>query len=241
LKLRTIYDILNEISPFSLQEEWDNSGVNLGDFNKDIKKIYVSLDIDEELIDLVEENSLLITHHPLIFRPIKKVIPNRFSTKFLIKLISKNISLIAMHTNFDKTHLNNYFAKEILGFDGVSEEFIFYSDVFMEFDELVSLVKTKMNLKHIRVVKTKNFIKRVAITTGAGMSLLDSINADCFLTGDIKYHEAMDAKARGISLIDIGHYESERYFADIMFDVLKEVNLDVEIKKMNSKNPFELI
>ncbi len=241
MKLRTIYDILNEISPFSLQEEWDNSGVNLGDFNKDIKKIYVSLDIDEELIDLVEENSLLITHHPLIFRPIKKVIPNRFSTKFLIKLISKNISLIAMHTNFDKTHLNNYFAKEILGFDGVSEEFIFYSDVFMEFDELVSLVKTKMNLKHIRVVKTKNFIKRVAITTGAGMSLLDSINADCFLTGDIKYHEAMDAKARGISLIDIGHYESERYFADIMFDVLKEVNLDVEIKKMNSKNPFELI
>ena len=241
MKLRTIYDILNEISPFSLQEEWDNSGVNLGDFNKDIKKIYVSLDIDEELIDLVEENSLLITHHPLIFRPIKKVIPNRFSTKFLIKLISKNISLIAMHTNFDKTHLNNYFAKEILGFDGVSEEFIFYSDVFMEFDELVSLVKTKMNLKHIRVVKAKNFIKRVAITTGAGMSLLDSINADCFLTGDIKYHEAMDAKARGISLIDIGHYESERYFADIMFDVLKEVNLDVEIKKINSKNPFELI
>ena len=50
-------------------------------------------------------------------------------------------------------------------------------------------------------------LKSVALTTGSGMSLLPNIKADCFLTGDIKYHEAMEAKARGISLIDIGHYE----------------------------------
>ncbi|EDM23009.1 Nif3-like dinuclear metal center hexameric protein [Caminibacter mediatlanticus TB-2] len=238
MKVRSIYDFLDEISPFSLQEEWDNSGLNVGDFESEVKKIYISLDIDESVIEEVEENSLLITHHPLIFKPIKKVIPNRFSTKFLISLIQKNISLIAMHTNFDKTHLNSYFAKEVLGFDGESEDFVFYSDIFMEFEELVKLVKEKMNLNTLRVVKLNDFIKRVAITTGAGMGLLDSIKADCFLTGDIKYHEAMDAKARGISLIDIGHFESERYFVDVMYEALK---LDIEIKKINSKNPFELI
>ena len=238
MKVRSIYDFLDEISPFSLQEEWDNSGLNVGDFESEVKKIYISLDIDESVIEEVEENSLLITHHPLIFKPIKKVIPNRFSTKFLISLIQKNISLIAMHTNFDKTHLNSYFAKEVLGFDGESEDFVFYSDIFMEFEELVKLLKDKMNLNTLRVVKLNDFIKRVAITTGAGMSLLDNIKADCFLTGDIKYHEAMDAKARGISLIDIGHFESERYFVDVMYEALK---LDIEIKKINSKNPFELI
>jgi len=238
MKLKTIYDYLNEISPFELQEEWDNSGVNIGDFNSDIRKIFISLDIDDSVIEKVEENSLLITHHPLIFKGIKRVIPNSFTTKYLIELIRKNVSLIAMHTNFDKTHLNNYFATNVLGLSGVAEDFVFYSDVFVEFDELVKLVKEKLNLPMLKVVKTKDFINRVAITTGAGMSLLGGIKADCFLTGDIKYHDAMDAKARGISLIDIGHFESERYFVDIL---AKVIELDIEVIKINSQNPFNLI
>ena len=240
MKIKTIYDFLNEISPFDLQEEWDNSGLNVGEWNKNINKIYISLDVDEELINRIDENSLLITHHPLIFKSIKKVIPNRFSTKFLIKMIQKNISLIAMHTNFDKTHLNEYFSKKVLGFDGESKDFVFYVNVEMDFSELVDYVKNKMNLEHLKVVKAKEKIKKIAITTGAGMSLLDFIKADCFLTGDIKYHEAMDAKARGVSLIDIGHYESERYFVDCLYEILNN-RLDCEVIKTNSYNPFNLI
>jgi len=240
MKIKTIYDILNEISPFSLQEEWDNSGLNLGDFSDDIKKIYISIDIDEELVEKMDENSLLISHHPLIFKSIKKVIPNRFSTKLLIKMIQKNISHIAMHTNFDKTHLNKYFAKKVLGFEGVSEDFIFYADIDMDFDNLVNYVKEKMNLDSLKVVKVKEKINKIAITTGAGMSLLDTIKADCFLTGDIKYHEAMDAKVRGINLIDITHYTSEKYFSDILFDILDE-KIDLPVLKTNSLDPFILI
>lgn len=240
MKIKTIYDILNEISPFSLQEEWDNSGLNLGDFSDDIKKIYISIDIDEELVEKMDENSLLISHHPLIFKSIKKVIPNRFSTKLLIKMIQKNISHIAMHTNFDKTHLNKYFAKKVLGFEGVSEDFIFYADIDMDFDNLVNYVKEKMNLDCLKVVKVKEKINKIAITTGAGMSLLDTIKADCFLTGDIKYHEAMDAKVRGINLIDITHYTSEKYFSDILFDILDE-KIDLPVLKTNSLDPFILI
>ena len=240
MKLRTVYDVLNEISPFNLQEEWDNSGLNLGDYNSEIKKIYLSIDLDEKLIDEVDENSLIITHHPLIFKSIKKVIPNRFSTKLLLKMIKKNISHIAMHTNFDKTHLNEYFAKEILGFKGFSEDFIFYADVDMNFDELVAYVKEKIKLDNIKVVKAKNKINRVAITTGAGMSLLDFVRADCFMTGDIKYHEAMDAKVRGMNLIDITHYHSEKYFSECMENILKD-RIDIEVVVRNSDDPFNLI
>jgi dinuclear metal center YbgI/SA1388 family protein len=241
MKVRTIYEILNEISPFELQEEWDNSGLNLGDFGNEFEKIYVSLDVDDRVIAQLKPNSLLITHHPLIFRGIKRVIPNSFSTKYLIELIKKDINLIAMHTNFDKTHLNNYFATQVLGLDGESEDFVFYSDVFMEFDELVTLVKEKLEVGILRVTKTQDFIKRVAITTGSGMGLLNTIKADCFLTGDIKYHEAMDAKARDISLIDIGHYESERYFVDIMKKALESSGIEKEIISIDSDNPFMFI
>ena len=239
MKLKTVYDLLNEISSFFLQEEWDNSGLNVGDFNKEIEKIYISLDLDDKLIEKVEENSLIITHHPLIFKPIKKMIPNRFSTKLVIKMIQKNISHIAMHTNFDKTHLNEYFAKKVLGFEGVAEDFVFYAKVDMDFNELVEYVKQKMNLDILRVVKAKEKIKKIAITTGAGMSLLDLIKADCFLTGDIKYHEAMDAKIRGINLIDITHYHSEKYFVDCLGEVLEKS--DIEVVKTNSDEPFNLI
>ena len=240
MKLKTIYDLLNEISPFYLQEEWDNSGLNVGEFESKIKKIYISLDLDEKIIEEVEENSLIITHHPLIFKSIKKVIPNKFSTKLLFKIIQKNISHIAMHTNFDKTHLNEFFAKEILEFEGESEDFIFYANINMEFLELVEYVKRKMNLNYLRVVKAKDKIKKIAITTGAGMSLLDVVKADCFLTGDIKYHEAMDAKVRKINLIDITHYHSEKYFVDCLESILKD-RIDIEVVKLNLDDPFNLI
>jgi len=236
MKLQTIYDYLNEISPFELQEEWDNSGINIG--FSDFERIYISLDIDDEVAEKILPNSLLITHHPLIFKGIKKVIPNSFSTKYLMELIQKNVSLIAMHTNFDKTHLNNYFATQILGLSGRAEEFIFYSDVFMKFYDLVDFIKEKLQIPTIKAVKTKDIIKTIAITTGSGMGLLGKIKADCFLTGDIKYHDAMDAKARGISLIDIGHYESERYFVDVMYKALKDFEFECEVVKLNSKNPF---
>jgi len=96
-----------------------------------------------------------------------------------------------------------------------------------------------MNLEKIKIVKANDFIKRVAVTTGSGMSLLSKIDCDCFLTGDIKYHDAMDAMARGVSLIDIGHFESEKYFVECLFEEIKDLN--VEIIKINSKNPFALI
>ena len=239
MKIREIYDFLNEISPFELQEEWDNSGLLVGSYENEIEKIYLTLDLDEDVVENADENSLIIAHHPLIFKPLKNVIPVSFSTKLLVRLIQKNISFIAMHTNFDKTHLNRFVAEEILGLKGEGFDFIYRAEVNKPFDEFAEEIRNKLNLTYLKTVKCRNFIKTVSLTTGAGMSLLPFVKTDLFLTGDIKYHEAMDAKARGISLIDITHYESEKYFGECLYKAIE--NIGVEVVKINSKNPFGLI
>ena len=87
MKLQEIYDVLNEISPFELQEKWDNSGLLVGSFEDEISNVYISMDLDEELLLNVEKNSLIITHHPLIFLGLKRVNFDTYSTKLLKKLI----------------------------------------------------------------------------------------------------------------------------------------------------------
>ena len=74
------------------------------------------------------------------------------------------------------------------------------------------------------------------MTTGAGASLIDEVNADCFLTGDIKYHDAMKALSENLMMVEIGHYESERFFAEILLEELKVLPILAIIA--NSKNPF---
>ena len=242
MKVQSIYDVLNEISPFELQEKWDNAGLLVGSFEDEIENIYISIDLDEELVSSVKEKSLIITHHPLIFSGLKKINYDTYSTKLLRELIKKDICLISMHTNIDKTHLNKYVTEDILGFKiKNSKEFISYCDVNMNFDDLVKYVSSKLSLKTTNTVRCNDFIKKIAIVTGSGMSLIDEIKADCFLTGDIKYHDAMEAKARGLSLIDIRHYESERHFNTLLEGLLSEYLKKNKLKAIitASKNPFE--
>lgn len=245
MKVKDIYKILDEISPFALQEKWDNSGLLVGSFEDEIKKIYISIDLDEEFLQDVEENSLVITHHPLIFSPLRRINYDTYATKLLKVLIQKNIALISMHTNIDKTHLNKYVATEILGLDIIEkqneEEFIIYANVNKDFKVFAKEITSKLKLDYTNVVKCNQKVERVAIVTGAGMSLLNEVQADCFLTGDIKYHDAMEAKSRGISLIDIRHYESERYFNTLLLGLLEKYLKKNELKAIisASKNPFK--
>jgi putative NIF3 family GTP cyclohydrolase 1 type 2 len=113
----------------------------------------------------------------------------------------------------------------------------------MSFKKLYKIVKSKLGLDIMKSVKSHNHINTISLTTGSGMSLLSSITSDCFLTGDIKYHEAMEAKAKGITLLDIGHYESEIYFTRLLNTLIKDylINNDKEAIILSSNNPFKYV
>ncbi|WP_419765574.1 MAG: Nif3-like dinuclear metal center hexameric protein [Arcobacter sp.] len=241
MKIKDIYNYLDELSPFVLQEKWDNSGLIVGSYDDEVEKVYISIDLDEELVSNMEENSLVITHHPLIFSALKRVNYDSYATKILKVLIQKNISLIAMHTNIDKTHLNRYVGKEILGLNlENSEEYISYANVNSSFNEFCEEISKKLDIDELKFVKCSDEVKRVALVTGAGMSMISEVEADCFLTGDIKYHDAMEAKSRGISLIDIRHYESEHHFTALLFSLIEKYLKKNKLTAImaNSKNPF---
>ncbi len=240
MRLRQLLEILDEISPFELQEGWDNSGLLIGDKSAEIGHIYLSLDIEEAMFESLEEGSVLVVHHPLIFKGFRQIDFARFPGNIIQKAIRKNIAIIAMHTNFDQTHLNRYVLEEVLGYNCThAEGYLAYFDVQKPFDIFAREIALKLGIEDIRVVEGCDFVQTAALCTGAGASLIDQMEADCLLTGDIKYHEALAARESGISLIDIGHYESERYFAACMQKALQNKGLNGIIA--NSKNPFSHI
>ena len=242
MQIKEIYEYLNTISPFELQEKWDNSGLIVGSMNDSFEKVYITLDLDIEFLSDVEDDALIITHHPLIFKGLKTINDDTYSTKLLKILIKKDLKLISMHTNIDKSHLNKYVMEKVLGFEITNEnDFLLSAKVNLSFEEFKKLIKSKLNLEFDKSVKSKEFINNFSLCTGSGMSLIDEVKTDCFLTGDIKYHDAMEAKLQEISLIDIGHWESERYFSPMVNALLQEY---LKINKINAimgenKNPFD--
>ncbi len=237
MKIAEIYKILDEIAPFETQESWDNSTLIVGSMQNEFKNIYLSLDIDSSLVEGLEENSLLITHHPLIFKGLKELNFERYPSNIIKKLIKKNISLISMHTNYDKAHLNRYVTENILGYKVIEQdEFICYFLVDDRFESFAKRVKESLKLPVLKIVGEDKFIKKAAITTGSGAELIPFVKADCFLSGDIKYHQAYEAMENGLNLIEIGHFESEIFFADSLMENLKK--FDIQAIIANSKNPF---
>jgi len=237
MKLQEIYNHLDKISPFELQEKWDNSGLIVGELEREVSQIVVSLDVDFELIKEAKDGTLFVVHHPLIFDKLTQLDFAKYPSNLIEEMILKKQSCIALHTNFDQTHLNKYVFEKVLGFTLDSQNpFLCTTKGEWNYKALLSLVKEKLGLPTLRVVGKKEKINSIALCTGAGASLMDEVEADCFLTGDIKYHDAMKAMSQDLMMIDIGHYESEKFFAEILMDELKVLPILAIIA--NSKNPF---
>ncbi len=272
--MATTKDILNlinnSIAPFSLAEEWDNSGLQVGNPAWQVKKILVALDVSKALLDKAEKwnASLILTHHPLLIKPIKSIDFNSITGDIIYKAAQNKISIISSHTSFDKAEngLNDLFA-EMINLKNISCLEIKSCKPLEnkkkiglgrkgELEKSISLlnfakkIKKKFNLKYLKTAGDINLlIKTVAVCTGSGGSLMDDFfksKADVFVTGDIKYHEARDIENKSLGLIDVGHFKSEHIGVNLIVEKLKsavkKAGFNIKIKGFEKeKDPFYIL
>lgn len=238
-----MYYVCDFTSPFNTQESWDNSGLNLGALTQEFDNLYITLELTHELARTISPNSLVIAHHPLFFKSIKAFDTASYPCNIAKELIAKNCALIAMHTNFDKSHLNEYFTHNILGFSHFTQNDLYcYGEICQTtLSDIATSLKAKLGLESLRISKASEYIEHIFVICGSGFSQIPNIAAlnlpnSLLISGDLKYHDAMIAKSLGLNLIDIPHYESEKYFTQILDSLLKNAGYQAII--MDCENPI---
>jgi len=234
VKCRDIMWLMEDFAPARLAEEWDNPGLNVGNPDADINKILIALDATEKVIDEAIEKGvdLIITHHPLIFHPVKKINYNNPNGRKIIKLIKNDICMFAAHTNLDVANggTNDVLAQIIglkdikvltqLSSDGMGIGRIGNLNDDITMGLLAVKIKEQLGLDAIRTVGNLSAkVNKVALCTGAGFEFMEyAVKAKCdvFVTADVRYHEAMEAIDNNIAIIDATHYATENIIIPIL-------------------------
>lgn len=244
-KIEEIYHLLDSLSPFASQEKWDNSGLNLGSLTGEFEHIVVCLELSREIAQSLQPNTLVIAHHPLFFRPLQNFTNDSYPANLAEILIRKDCKLMALHTNFDKSHLNTYFTHKVLGFESFIPDdsgFVMRGDIEpISVSLLAQDIQARLDAPCVSFAAEDDSweILSVYVVCGSGCSFLSSLprhSRACLITGDIKHHDAMMARSMGIALIDVGHYESEKYFVNLFGDILQNAGYNAIIA--DCKNPF---
>lgn len=240
------------------QEAWDNSGLQIGNKNNDIKNIMLILDIDFETVEYAVNNNidLIITHHPFLFSTIKSIDYNTYEGKMIQVLIKNNINLFSMHTNFDaaemgvnqrlaeKLNINNYDVLHVVNSDGSGYGGIGHIEK-KNIIEYAKEVKSLLNAEYVRLYCNceEMEVKKVSFCGGSGSDFIEDAinkNADVYITGDIKYHQAQRALQNNLCIIDAGHYSTEYCSLENVKNVL-EKNKNLNVMLLNKNTVKELI
>lgn len=250
---KEIIKVIETTYPRHAAMAWDNVGLLVGRTGKEVKKIYIALDATDEVIEEAIScgADMLVTHHPMIFSPLKKITDEHFIGSRVVKLLQHDISYYAMHTNYDVIGMADLASKmlkiqntEVLAEDeGVGQVGEFTEDMTVE--ECCELIKDTFQLSMVKVFgDVSRKVRRAAICPGSGKHMTEYAlqkSADVFITGDIDHHEGIDAVAQGLVIIDAGHYGLEHIFIQDMEAYLKK-NLDtVEIVTAKISHPFQMI
>ncbi len=234
--VKELYDKLNEKHSFDLQCDWDNSGLICGDLKDEVRKVLVTLDINEEVCKYAVDRgcNVILSHHPIIFGYGMKSILNSKDARIIKYAIRNDLNIIVMHTNLDNS--NAYVSKAIakrLNYKELDEYYVGEDalGVVVEVsEELISVaekIKDTFNYKAVKCTTNNNFIKTALIIGGSGSDVLNLIlnsNIDLLITGDVKHSVFHDANCANKSVIEISHYEE----FEAMKTVLDGFGLDVE-------------
>lgn len=235
----------NKLAPEEYACEWDNPGLLAGRGDKTVRKVLVALDATEEVVEqaIAQQADLLLTHHPLIFKSLKKINDQDFIGRRIVKLIQADISYYAMHTNFDAApggmadlaaQRLGLTAEAPLEATGEAEGGAFGIGKIgtlpqpVSLPQLGELVKERFGLPFVTVYGREQvcgLISRIAVSPGSGGSMIrfaEAAGVQALITGDISHHEGLDAVANGLAVLDAGHYGLEHIFINFMQNYLQE-------------------
>ncbi len=249
LKAKNIIDTMNKWAKPSLIDTWDNTGFQIGNEEKQINKILISLDLDNNVLEkaINKAYDMIITHHPLIFQPMKSITTGGYKEKLVYDLIRNDIIVYNAHTNLDQ--VENGVSHELGKILGLRDtEVLHYTDPDEKYGyglvgnigeidliEYLKVIKLSLGIKDLIVYgDIKRTINRLAVCGGAGADFIYDAyksGAHVYVTGDIKYHDGQLADEYGLTIIDPSHYHTEKIILPVIRDYLKEnfSNLVIDI------------
>ena len=251
---------LEELSPLSYAESWDNPGLQAGRRDKEIRNVYIALDATTQVIeDAIRCHAdLLLTHHPLIFKGIRHVSSDDFVGRRIMKLLQNDMCYYAMHTNFDVMGmadaaadilcLKNRQVLDITFEDEISKEGFGrfgYLPQIMTIRECAAYVKQAFGIEWVKVFGDPDLeVEKAAICPGSGKSMIGSAlekGADLYITGDIDHHDGIDALERGLAVIDAGHFGLEQIFVPYMEEYMNREMGELKITVEKPCSPFRIM
>ena len=259
IKVKDICDFLLEKYPLDLCSSFDmgKTGLQFGSYNKNVKKVMITLDAASYVIDeALEKNcDMIVSHHPFMFSPMLNLNYESNQGKKMLKVFKNELNIFAMHTNFDAAvdGMNDYLAT-LIGLkdvkmvpDGPT------ADSFMRIGKVddiklldyANLIKKALGETNVRVVGDLNkIIKKAAIIGGSGgLYVMDAYRNGCdvIITGEIKQNNAIDALENGIAVIEVSHgveANFKKYIQKMLQEEFKNVEFIISEKDVN---PFKVI
>ena len=250
---RTVKEIADWIAEWAnpqWAEDYDNCGLLVGHEQQQVDCIVTALDVTEKTIDYALEvgAQMIVSHHPLIFRPVKRITDGDSGQAKLLRIVERRLAVCAAHTSMDAAlGGTNDIAAERLGLldvrplrpvgdpeCGAGMGRIGRLPRPMSVREFAHFSKKAFEAQSVRLIspEPEKPVYRVALCTGKGMGFFqDAVRelADVYLTGDVTYHEAQDALSTGVSVIDAGHYATEQPIAEAMAQYLQQEDDSLQV------------
>ena len=248
MKIREITDAIEQYAPLRLQEEWDNAGIQVGNPDADITGVLLCTDATEAVVaEAIDRGfNLVISHHPLIFHGLKKIMGRTPVERTVAMAIKHDITIYSAHTNMDSAWQGVSFRMaDKIGMTGIRFLDDNHVDPYGEQEstsagcgvigdiepmtarEVLKRVKAAVEVGAVRYSGDGNtIVTRMALCGGAGAFLLDKAveqGAQLYVTADMRYHDFLDWHQR-IVVADIGHYESEHFTKEIFLEIIQKKN-----------------
>ena len=260
MRCTDVMELLEDLSPVSYAEGWDNVGLLLGRKDKTVHKVMLALDATDDVVQqaVLQGVDMLITHHPLLFSAVKRITEDDFIGRRLINLIKDDICYYAMHTNFDVMGMADA-AADLLQLHSCEVLEVTYEDELskegigrigrlpheMSLKECAQYCKTVFDLNSVRIYGDEDApVETIAIVPGAGDDYIKNalaMGADVFITGDIGHHDGLDAMEQGLAVIDASHYGIEKLFVPYMAEVFANRMPELIVIKATQKEPFTVV